>query len=77
MSSDTTEDTAGRRVCGTACHHARRMTCNCWCDGLFHGEAGRNARRAFRELTGILPTKNEDDPHFQAALEIARKQSAK
>jgi hypothetical protein len=37
------------RVCGKRCHTARRAECRCWCGGLFHGAAGREARDAFAE----------------------------
>lgn len=35
------------RVCGKRCHNARRSTCRCWCGGVFHGNAGREAREKF------------------------------
>lgn len=45
------------RTCGKPCHNARRPTCVCWCCGMFHGEAGREARDAFVDAFGCL---NED-----------------
>lgn len=46
------------RVCGATCHHANGKKCRCWCGGVFHGSAGKDARDAFAREFGVerLPT---------------------
>ena len=46
------------RVCGKTCHAAKRAKCRCWCGGLFHGAAGKEARDAFAREFAVdeLPT---------------------
>lgn len=44
------------RRCDVRCHNAKRPDCDCWCGGLFHGDAGKGAREAFaREFGGEVP----------------------
>jgi hypothetical protein len=35
------------RRCDDRCHNAKRVKCECWCGGHFHGEQGAAAREQF------------------------------
>lgn len=65
------ESTDKPRICGDLCHSARRAKCNCWCEGLFHGDKGKAARKAFFEVAGTYPSLEDEAP--SAAIEAARK----
>lgn len=60
------------RHCGPRCHHAKEPECDCWCAGLFHGDAGAGARAAFVKAYGEVPTSIDDGNLFwQKAIAAA------
>lgn len=58
------------RICGDACHQARRRQCHCFCLGIFHGWRGKTARdRLIAELgtDDALDIMQREDNFFEAA----------
>lgn len=43
------------RVCGSRCHNAVTIHCQCWCGGFFHGENRAWHRKNFKEVVKHLP----------------------
>lgn len=41
------------RICGDACHRAKRKHCDCFCRGIFHGWRGEQNRKRLVEELGI------------------------
>jgi hypothetical protein len=66
------------RTCGARCHQAKQPGCDCWCKGLFHGEAGRAAREAFaREFGGEGVPALEDPENLFWARAMAAAEAAR
>jgi hypothetical protein len=55
------------KTCDGRCHNATGSRCACWCAGLFHGQAGAQARDAFTSTFNLdEPPTTEHD--FATAL---------
>jgi len=61
------------RTCGKPCHKAKHPKCVCWCGGIFHGEAGADARDAFVEAFG---DKLNEDPEQKPLMGLERLRGA-
>jgi len=60
------------RVCGDACHYAKGPDCDCWCQGIFHGEGGKESREVFAKEYGAEPADQRKwSSRFRSALDAA------